>query len=77
MLFKGLPREQIETLKPGDFFVDGPVVSLQKQKHTPTCTEYRYVVINTMAGSRCIAHLKFNAYNVFKRKRKTENEESP
>jgi hypothetical protein len=72
LIFRNLPREKIDTLKPGDYFIGSPILSLRRLKHTPTSGEYKYIFITTMSGAIFTAHLKNRTYNVFKRKLKEE-----
>jgi hypothetical protein len=62
LLKKGIPREEIEALKPGDFFIDSSIVSIQRKGNITT--------IVTLSGAIYHAHLKRVSYNLFKRKEK-------
>jgi hypothetical protein len=71
LLFKDLPRQEIDRLKPGDFFVDAPVLSLRTYKTDTNCSQQRCIIITTLTGSRFTAHPKIGGvYNVFKKRSK-------
>jgi hypothetical protein len=63
LIGKGIPKEKINVLKRGDFFVDSPIVSIQKKCNL--------VSIITEAGSVFNAHHKPHSYNLFKKKTST------
>jgi hypothetical protein len=66
LIFKGFPREQIDSLRPGDFFVDGPVCSLRRTN--ANTTGRKYLIITTVSGARFTAHFKYGGYNVFRKR---------
>jgi hypothetical protein len=53
-----VPKQEIRSLKAGDFYVDGEIVSVSK---TP-----RMVSIITSAGNLYNAHMKCGDYTVFR-----------
>jgi hypothetical protein len=68
LVSKGVPRGEIEKLRVGDFFMDGEIVTIQKQSNL--------VTIVTGAKSVFHAHNKTKTFNVFKKvKRQANNKE--
>ncbi|MDR2738997.1 MAG: hypothetical protein LBB68_04090 [Treponema sp.] len=59
LVLRGVPKEAIKRLRAGDFFMDGPIIKIQKKP--------KLISIVTMAGSVFNAHEKPNAFNVFKK----------
>jgi hypothetical protein len=64
LLLRGVAKEKIDALKVGDFFVDSPIVFIQKRRSI--------ISIVTKTGNVFNAHLKIHAYDVFKKKRKDQ-----
>jgi hypothetical protein len=58
LLQKGVPKELIRSLRQGDFFIDGEIVSLWKRNNI--------VSIITSAGNKYNAHMKTGDYSVFR-----------
>jgi hypothetical protein len=58
LIKKGVPMKEIRSLRKGDFYIDGEIVSIQK---TP-----RIVSIITSAGNLYNAHMKCGDYSVFR-----------
>jgi hypothetical protein len=61
LVLRAVEKEKIDVLKVGDFFVDSPIVFIQKRPNI--------VSIVTESGSVFNAHVKPGSYNVFKKNR--------
>jgi hypothetical protein len=55
---KDVPKQEIRTLRRGDYYFDGEIVAIHKQG--------RIISIITDAGSLYNAHMKTGTYSVFK-----------
>jgi hypothetical protein len=60
LVYRAIEREKIDKLKVGDFFVDSPIVSIKRKSNG--------VSIVTESGNVFNAHMKCQAYNVFKKR---------
>jgi hypothetical protein len=67
LLQKHVPKQEIRSLRKGDFYVDGEIVSIQNTG--------RIVSIITSAGNLYNAHIKNGDYTVFRIKRYKRNME--
>jgi hypothetical protein len=58
LIRKDAPKQEIRSLKRGDFFIDGEIVSIQKTD--------RIISIITSADNVYNAHMKNGAYRIFR-----------
>jgi hypothetical protein len=65
LVLRGAPKEAIKKLRAGDFFMDSPIINIQKKP--------KLISIVTKPGNVFNAHEKPKAFNVFKKIKRPPN----